>query len=369
MDLIRLKLILLISFFMKGPVYGQMDIGKSIQPIPLSAKFTDPGYHVWCGSVTRGDDGRYYLFYSRWPQREGFRGWVTHSEVALAVSDRVTGPFKPVKVVLPAREKGYWDSDVTHNPNIQKFNGTYYLYYMGNHGNGEWWDHRNHQRIGVATAKSPMGPWQRSEKPVLDVSPGKWDHLMTSNPSVCKGRDGRFLLMYKGVGDGEMPFGGKVLHGVAFSDSPVGPFTKSPVPIFQKEGVKFPAEDPYVWYQQKKYHAIVKDMHGVFIGSSKGPVENEISTDPDSLSRSFENKASLVLFESLNGTDWKLAEHPLVSTTVLKWEDGSVQQVQLLDRPQLYIEKGKPRALLCAVKLSEEEIFNVTIPLERRRLR
>jgi hypothetical protein len=55
-----------------------------------------------------------------------------------------------------------------------------------------------------------------------------------------------------------------------------------------------------------------------------------------------------------------------VSKTVLHWGDGTVQQVQLLDRPQLFIENGKPRALLCAVKVSEEETFNVTIPLKNK---
>jgi hypothetical protein len=235
---------------------------------------------------------------------------------------------------------------------------------MGNYGNKEWWNHRNHQRIGVAIASNPLGPWQRLDKPVMDVSLGEWDHLMTSNPSVCKGKDGKYLIMYKGVGDGEMPFGGKVLHGVAFSNSPIGPFVKSPKPIFQKEGVKFPAEDPFVWYQDKKYFAVVKDMHSVFIQkTSTVNVNNKINSNPDSLSTSFDNKASLVLFESENGTNWKLSNYPLVSKTVLNWEDGTTQNVQLLDRPQLYIEKGKPRVLFCAVRVSENETFNVAIPL------
>lgn len=359
-----LTTVIFMVFFIQHVAFGQFDFQKTIQPIPMSGKFKDPGYYVWCGTMTQGDDGKYYLFYSRWPQKEGFKGWVTHSEIALAVSDKFTGPFKPMKVILGPRTKGFWDSDVTHNPNIQKFDGKYYLYYMGNYGNGEWWDHRNHQRIGVAVATSPLGPWQRFNKPVIDVSADKWDHLMTSNPTVCKGENGQYLLMYKGVGNGEMPFGGKVLHGVAFSNSPIGPFVKSPNPIFQKEGVKFPAEDPFALYQDNKYWAIVKDMHSVFIESPKDPVLNKINTHPDSLSKSFENKASLVLFESSNGTDWKLAKNPLVSKSVLHWEDGSVQQVQLLDRPQLYIEKGKPKVLLCAVKVSENETFNVAIPLK-----
>ena len=360
----HLRIMLLPLFLIHLLSYGQMDLQSSIRPIPMTAKFTEPGYYVWCGNMIKGDDGKYYLFYSRWPQKHGFKGWATHSEVAVAVSEKVTGPFKPERVLLGAREKGYWDSDVIHNPNIQKFHGRYYLYYMGNYGNGEWWDHRNHQRIGVAVSKSPLGPWKRSDKPVLDVSVDKWDHLMTSNPTVCKGKNGQYLLMYKGVGNGEMPFGGKVLHGVAFSTSPTGPFVKSPKPIFQKEGVRFPAEDPYVWYQDNKYWAIVKDMHSVFIEDTRNAIENTIHTNPDSLSKSFEKKASLVLFESDNGTDWKLTTPPLVSKTTLYWENGDVQQVQLLDRPQLFIENGKPRALLCAVKVSEEETFNVTIPLQ-----
>lgn len=360
-----LKILLFLLFTQGQYAFCQIDFQKKILSIPLHAKFVDPGYFVWCGSMTKGGDGKYYLFYSRWPQKEGFKGWVTHSEIAIAVSDKMTGPFKPVKVILPKREKGYWDSDVTHNPNIQKFGGKYYLYYMGNYGNKEWWNHRNHQRIGVAIASNPLGPWQRLDKPVLDVSLGKWDHLMTSNPSVCKGKDGKYLIMYKGVGEGEMPFGGKVLHGVAFSDSPTGPFTKSPNPIFQKEGVKFPAEDPFVWYQDRKYFAIVKDMHSVFIQqTSTASVNNKINSNPDSLSTSiYSSKPSLVLFESENGTDWKLANNPLVSKIVLNWEDGTIQQVQLLDRPQLYIEKGKPRVLFCAVRVSQNETFNVAIPL------
>ena len=74
-------------------------------------------------------------------------------------------------------------------------------------------------------------------------------------------------------------------------------------------------------------------------------------------------KYFLILFESENGTNWKLSNYPLVSKTVLNWEDGTTQKVQLLDRPQLYIEKGKPRVLFCAVRVSENETFNVAIPL------
>ncbi len=38
-----------------------------LQPVPERAKFTHPGYFVWCGTMIK-DDGCYYLFYSRWPK-------------------------------------------------------------------------------------------------------------------------------------------------------------------------------------------------------------------------------------------------------------------------------------------------------------
>ncbi len=41
------------------------NIAKWIQPIPETAKFEEKDYLVWCGSMVKGDDNKYYLFYSR----------------------------------------------------------------------------------------------------------------------------------------------------------------------------------------------------------------------------------------------------------------------------------------------------------------
>lgn len=312
-----------------------------LQLVPERAKFTDPGYFVWCGSMVKGDNGRHYLFYSRWPLAKGFDGWVTDSEVAVAVADDPVGPYKPLIVVLPARARGNWDSDVTHNPTVHKFGTRYYLYYMGNYGNGEFWDHRNHQRIGVAVANTPEGPWERADHPLVDVTPGGFDHLMTSNPAICQRLDGTFLMVYKGVGDGKMPFGGTVSHGVAVAEKPTGPFTKHPIPVFQKEGVKFPAEDPFIWTQEGRFFALVKDMKGSFTNAG----------------------TSLALFESADGMAWQPAQNALVSRLEINWEQKGLQRVQRLERPQLYLEGGKPAVLFCAVKESDSTTFNVAIPL------
>ena len=205
------------------------------------------------------------------------------------------------------------------------------------------WTHRNSQRIGVALADSPDGPWLRFDRPLLEPTPGFHDALCCANPSVTERFGGGYLMVYKAVDDkGRLPFGGPVSHCVATSESPRGPFEKRPDRIFCKEGVFFPAEDPFIWRDDWRYWAIVKDYNGSFTGNGK----------------------SLALFESDDGFDWKPSGNVLVSTLQIRWADGNVQKLQMLERPQLYIEEGRPLVLLCAAMDTNGNTFNVQIPLE-----
>lgn len=329
-----------------------LDFAAWIQPVPSTARFGLKDYMVWCGSMVRGDNGKYYLFYSRWPRSSGHFAWATESEIALAVSDSPTGPYKHVKVILPKRDKKFWDADVTHNPTVYKFGKKYYLYYMGTRGTAKftkpvtmqdsgWWVYRNNQRIGVAVASSPTGPWKRMDKPLIDTTMHSFDHQVATNPAVTQRTDGTYQMIYKGVAEGKMPFGGKVSHGIAIAEHPEGPFRKLPNRIFVKDGVQFPAEDPFIWYQNGRYRAIVKDMKGVFTNSG----------------------TSLALFESEDGiNDWKPSPAVLVSTTQIPWVTG-LKKVSKLERPQLYIENGIPVVLFCAVYDGDDN-YNVAIPLK-----
>jgi predicted GH43/DUF377 family glycosyl hydrolase len=331
---------------------ADLDFQKLMRPVPLTAKFELPDYYVWCGTLTKAGDGKYYLLFSRWPRALGHNAWVTHSEVAVAAGQSPLGPFEFKSVALPARGKRFWDGLCTHNPTVQRFGGKFYLYYMGNTGDGVAmrslnWTHRNNQRIGVAVADHPLGPWRRFDKPLIEPTPGFHDALMCSNPSVTGRPGGGYLMVYKAVGDkNEMPFGGPVLHCVAASDSPTGPFRKHPQPVFVKEGVAFAAEDPFVWHDGRRYRAIVKDNAGYFTGAGK----------------------SLALFASPDGLDWRLSARPLVATTEIQWANGERQKLNSLERPQLWFERGEPAVLLCAsdVSAAREHSFNVRIPLRRR---
>ena len=327
-----------------------LDFQSLLLPVPATAKFENNDWYTWGGSVVE-QDGRYHMFYSRWPRKLGQPAWLTHSEIAHAVADSPLGPFKHVDVALPVRGAQFWDGLNTHNPTAHKFDGKYYIYYTGNTGNGKAtkglnWIHRNNQRIGVAVANNPNGPWKRFDTPLIKMpdNPKAHDALMMANPSITRRPDGTYVLVYKCVGKKrKLPFGGPVVHMVATSKSPTGPFVKHPEPIFTAKGQMFPAEDPFIWTQDDMLWAIVKDFKGVF--TKAGP--------------------SLALFQSKDGVDWSMAENPLVSTLQICWKDGSVQKVAHLERPQLLLKDGEPSVLYCAVDLTREHSFNVHIPLAK----
>lgn len=330
----------------------KLDFRKLLRPVPRTAKLEMAGYYVWGGRAVRDPEGKCHLFFARWAKATTFRGWVSHSEIGHAVADEPLGPYTFKEIVFAGSPGDAWDTHMFHNPTILEAGGKYYLYYTGTHGTDDWekdkplanrddyWIFRNNQRVGVAVADHPNGPWKRFDQPLIDVSPTGWDTLITTNPSVCPMPDGRFLMIYKAASPGERP-AGRVVHGVAFSDSPTGPFKKHPDPVFTHETAEFPAEDPTVWQQGGRYYAIVKDMGGHFTDAGR----------------------SLVLFESGNAIDWSLAPNPLVSTLQIPWADGETQKVSHLERPQVFLEDGRPAVLFCAAKPKSDHTFNVHIPL------
>ncbi len=313
-------------------------------PIEAHAVFSMEDYCVWDPSLVTDADGKHHLFFSRWPLAKGFEAWVTHSEVCRAAADTPCGPFHFEEVVLPPRE-GFWDGRVTHNPTIKRFGERYYLYYNGNRGNGEWWDHRNTQRVGLAVADRPQGPWTRFDQPLLDVTPGAWDAKVTTNPSCDQTPDGRYILMYKGVGDAlPAPRYGPVLHGVAFADAPAGPFVKQPQPLFAAADAHFPGEDPFVWCAQGRYFALLKDM-----GTFYSPCGRAI-----------------VRFESPDGTTWRLSDDPVFQERQLAYADGRREEVHRLERPSLYIRDGVPRVFYCGVKPRADRPESMIVAMQCR---
>lgn len=337
-----------------------LDLGARVKPLPAANRFAEKDFFVWCGAPVKGPDGKYHLFYSRWPVKVGFApGWAIHSEIAYAIADKPAGPYRHVNVALPKRGinpatgKKFWDADVTHNPNVFFHNGTYHLYYMGNHGDGKSYPmHRNHQRIGLATATNPAGPWKRLDQPVVDITNDRksFDSLCVTNPAACIRPDGGVLLVYKAVQYIEgKEMGGNVRYGAAMADKPEGPYIKTPGRIFEAEKPGkhwMVAEDPFIWFSKEygnRYYAVTRDVVGTFTGSSGG----------------------ICLFQSEDGLNWKPAAKTKVLESRFALEDGTLSNANI-ERPALLMENGEPTYLFGATdgyKKGGKISSNVQIPL------
>ena len=336
-----------------------LDLGAMVQPVPMTARLSDPDYNIWCGAPIKGDDGKYHVFYSRWPRKLGHLAWVTHCEIAHAVGDSPLGPWTHHDVALPARGANFWDGSCTSNPNIARIGGKYCLFYMGNYGDrvlgkGLNWTHRNHQRIGIAIADSPNGPWQRFDQPILTVSDDKtaFDSLCVTNPAGCERPDGGVLLVYKAVGkvDGKIS-GGMVRYGAALADKPEGPYVKKTGRIFESDDADIGkhwmlAEDPYIWFSKQygnRYYAVARDVVGKFTGASGG----------------------IVLFQSDDGLNWQPAAHPKVLENHYQWVDGTMSSDRI-ERPALVFDGETPVALFGAASDNKKRdgTYNVQIPLK-----
>ena len=364
-------------------VKGNILIGPSV--------LNDPNRFVWGSTVIQGEDGKYHMLYNTWECGDTIpeftNSWVLHSKIAYAISDYPDRDFKFQKIVLQGRalegDPKAWDAQMISNPHIKRFDNTYYLYHIGSvdpgiqsRGSaGEKLSKRDrvqqNQKIGVITFPSfedlVSGNFHRADAPILsprtrvkpdniiDPSPKgtipKPDNIIVVNPSVVKRpSDGKYLLYFKGnLYDPHW----RGAHGVAISDSPVGPFTALDRFVFDfklSDGKLASAEDPYVWYHHthQKFYAVFKDFSG------------EIT----------ESKPGLALLESLDGLIWSKPKNPNFMKKEVVLVSGDTVKLHRLERPQLLIDMdGNPQVLYCAASIvdinprKDGASFNVHIPL------
>ncbi len=351
-----------------------------------------PGYFVWGGSVVKGDDGKYHMLFSIWESgTEGgsfVKDWVLQSKIGYAVSDHPDRDFEFQKIVLKGTryqgDDSAWDAQMVHNPHLKIFEGKYYLYYIGGKDLGkqpkgskaENLDQRSRVQqslcIGVLEFDSfenlLSGNFNRPKRPllsprtrvkrdnILDGSPigteAKPDNIIVVNPSVVYNPIAqKYMLYFKGnVYDPNW----KGVHGVAIGDTPQGPFKPLDLFVFDvrmPDGSLASTEDPYVWYSNKlqQFMAIVKDFSGRLTGCKK----------------------TLALLSSKDGLAWNLTRNPLFMKRELYLLDGSVTEVDRLERPQLLLtEDGIPQYMYAASALenvnakNDGSSFNVQIPLK-----
>ncbi len=325
----------------------QTNLGTMLQPISEVGIFRDTEFFNWGSSIIKGEDGKYHMFYARWPRKYTFGAWLTHSEIAHAVSDSPTGPYKYVETALKGRgEKKYWDYITAHNPKIKFFDGKYYLYYistnMGDqliteeklietaktgYGHPYWKILRPNQRTGVAVSNAINGPWIRLDKPLIE--PSGPITTLTVNPAIDKGKDGKYYLIVKGDKPNEKRFIRN--QAVAISEKPNGPFILQEKPVIDY----LDTEDMSIWYDEERAR-----FYGVFHA-----------------------EGFIGLVTSQDGINWKKSNEYVLMQKKIILENGHILIPDRLERPFIYHENGRPKVLSLSVKKGDES-YSVFIPIK-----
>lgn len=371
-------------FFLQAQAQDDLNLNEMLGKIDSTNILISKDFYNWGSAVIKGEDGKYHMFYERWPHGkrtldddpmnyifDGFSGWLKYGEIAYAVSDNINGPYHYVSTVIKGDwDPNKWDRYVMENPQIRKFGNQYYLYYISNAFDPDyknenlktkellqWFKYNCTQKIGVLKAASiadlAAGKYQKSSSYLM--APDNISTFeITNNPSVTEGPDGKYYMMYKS----RKPKGGTMTFWMAVANKPDEPFTTIGK-VFTEPDMA--CEDPVIWYdkKRKRFYAVAK-----YYSNSK------------KLAPQF---GALVLLTSKDGKQWGAAKHTLVSLKELNFKNGSKVALDRLERPFIVTDKkGNPVALFAAASvgnpgngdptnvLPENNTFNVCIPLIKK---
>ena len=333
---------------------------KNTTSIPLTSGFRLPDYHVWGSQVVYDpSDALYHMAASIYPADFPFlSSWLVTASIATATSKDPLGPYSlDVLGALPQGLEGQWDRNVM-NPKLLRAPGgsgegnnssVWLLYYTGNSYDGptpsvpggvplpkNQTGAQASQRLGLATAPHPSGPFTRLGPPQLSPNPNSsaWDARIISNVAVAPfgGNSTALLAIYKSSSPGgASTTQTRVCLGVAHTPHWGTPFTRlSPNPILPCPPHTFYTEDPTLWRDPGGvFHVVFKDFTGHFTGAGYSGAH---ATSAD------------------GGLTWALAQPPLAYTTVHTWEDGKVRVQHSQERVQVLLNDtdGHPLAVFFA---------------------
>ncbi len=154
------------------------------QPLVTSIYTADPSAHVFNGKI--------YIYPSHdvptnIPDDDLGSEYAMHDYRVLYM-DGVGSPVKIGPVALDLKDVP-WASKQLWAPDAAYRNGTYYLYFPARDKQGLF-------RIGVATARDPLGPFQAEAKPI--------EGSFSIDPAVFTDADGQSYLYFGGIWGGQL---------------------------------------------------------------------------------------------------------------------------------------------------------------------
>ncbi len=218
----------------------------------------DSNYTLWGCAPILGDDGKIHLYVARWPEKNVDPAWRKSSEIAHYVADTPEGPFLFSDVALIGTGKATWDKYAPHNPEVKKVGNVYVLLYIAN-ADYHQPPHPANQSIGMATSKSPYGPWNKvgEDGKILDANTlGQWNYGSGNgvvNPTFLQVND-KFYLYFK-----TKDIDGKLRYGLAIANTLYGPYVTQDTPVTSNNGT---LEDGTAFYYKDHIYLLTTDNHG-----------------------------------------------------------------------------------------------------------
>lgn len=275
---------------------------------------SDKDWYIWCFSPLMCPDGKVHAMCSRWPAVEGMEGWTgKNAEIAHYVADTPEGPFQYVQTVI--KSSMLPDSttmSAPHNPRLEYVDGKYVLLYIcqdptpGGH----------RQRTGMMIAESIDGPWRFAGDnggimvEAQDNNPEHWTYqaaIGADNPAFIKIKD-KYYIYYKCGTPAHMD----AKYGYAVSENIEGPYTMCDKPI--TDNVSY-IEDAQAFEVDDKYYLLTTDN---LAGNTGG-------------------WGYLILWESTDGLNFKLADAKIAMGTIFDYWGTPADREELMKTPNLFI--------------------------------
>ena len=185
----------------------------------------------WGGNIIKGDDGKYHIYVSGWPESttKGHMAWSSASRVYHVKSDNVWGPYEYVS-----------DIGSGHNSEIYKTGDTYVIYHI--------------EPLGIYTSTTLCDSWTSGEflydKRDRILIAGENTETSLSNCSFAKREDGSFVMIDRG--------GGIWVSHDGLTD-PWHQLTDKSVYLNSEITNRGSLEDPVIWRDHLQYHMVVND--------------------------------------------------------------------------------------------------------------
>lgn len=290
----------LADYFLPVPIINQLTSNgwgaSNVQPRDQDNGLEDKSnasWSYWDGRIVKNVDGRFHLFGSRWSQTAGHNGWFG-SECVHAVSEsNPLGPYLD-------QGRCYGDEDGRgHNVMASQLpDGRYFILvsetrrpaviYTSDSLDGPW------EKEGTITTQANGFPVDASEGSNLHSNTTLW--VRDDGSILGTSRDGVIMLSTNGI------LGPYLVQSTSVYDSSIT-YTPTGTP-----------EDPCLWYSGGKYHMVY----------------------------SYPLDRIAYHLTSVDGIhDWQNEGVAFQATEpFIKYEDGTVNTWNKLERPQVYLENG-----------------------------